>query len=35
MAKDSKVGPGAQNPPETSARLSLDAIRRIGRKATA
>jgi hypothetical protein len=35
MTKDGKVVPGAQNPPETSARLSLDAIQRIGREAAA
>lgn len=35
MANDSKVGPGAQNPPETSVRLSLDAIQQIGREAAA
>ena len=35
MVEDGKVGTGAQNPPETSARLSLDAIQRIGRETAA
>ena len=35
MTKDSKAGLGVQTPPETSVRLSLNAIQRIGLEATA